>query len=103
MVGPSSGNLSMPSDREHLHARNVRISATLPLRRREFISPAETGQMKGCSGKRDESKQAILSTGAIRFRLPSMSRGVRSRKEFEEMAARGRLHSERDTVIPSNS
>lgn len=34
-----------------------------------------------------------------------MSKGVPSRKEFEEMATRGRLHtlSERDTVIPSNS
>ena len=34
-----------------------------------------------------------------------MSKGVPSRKEFEEMAARGRLHesSERDGVIPSDS
>ena len=33
-----------------------------------------------------------------------MSKRVPSRKEFEEMAARGRLHdySERDTVIPSD-
>jgi hypothetical protein len=33
-----------------------------------------------------------------------MSKGVPSRKEFEEMAARGRLHeSERDLVIPSDA
>jgi hypothetical protein len=33
-----------------------------------------------------------------------MSKGIPSRKEFEEMAARGRLHtSERDTIIPSDS
>jgi len=33
-----------------------------------------------------------------------MPKGVPSRKEFEEMAARGRLHksSERDSVIPSD-
>jgi hypothetical protein len=34
-----------------------------------------------------------------------MSKGAPSRKEFEEMAARGRLHqwSERDSLIPSDS
>ena len=34
-----------------------------------------------------------------------MSKGAPSRKEFEEMATRGRLHtsSERASVIPSNS
>ena len=34
-----------------------------------------------------------------------MSKGVPSRKEFEEMAARGRLHTsaERDSVIPTDS
>jgi len=34
-----------------------------------------------------------------------MTKGAPSRKEFEEMAARGRLHesSERDSVIPSDA
>ena len=32
-----------------------------------------------------------------------MSKRVPTRKEFEEMAARGRLHKEDNTVIPSDS
>jgi hypothetical protein len=47
-----------------------------------------------------EDKWRPLSIKAIRRKLWDMSKGIPSRKEFEEMAARGRLHdSKHDPLL----